>query len=50
MLAQMYSNGEGVAKNLDEAAKWYRKAAEQNFALAQYNMAPVIPLVMGGEG
>jgi TPR repeat protein len=31
-----YGNGEGVAKNQVEAAKWLRKAAEQNHAEAQY--------------
>jgi hypothetical protein len=25
----MYANGEGVAKNDEQAVKWYRKAAEQ---------------------
>jgi TPR repeat protein len=28
-----------VAKDQAEAVKWYRKAAEQNFAAAQYNLA-----------
>ena len=31
--------GDGVAKDDVEAVKWYRKAAEQNLALAQYNLA-----------
>jgi S1-C subfamily serine protease len=31
-----YSNGEGVAKDAVEAVTWYRKAAEQGIALAQY--------------
>ena len=31
-------NGEGVAKDQVEAVKWFRKAAEQNFAEAQYNL------------
>jgi hypothetical protein len=31
-----YATGEGVAKNEAEAVKWYRKAADQNFAAAQY--------------
>jgi TPR repeat protein len=34
-LGLRYANGEGVAKDEVEAVKWYRKAAEQNFALAQ---------------
>jgi TPR repeat protein len=29
----------GIAKDAMEAAKWYRKAAEQNLADAQYNLA-----------
>ena len=29
---------EGVAKDQAEAVKWYRKAAEQNLARAQYNL------------
>ena len=29
---------DGVAEDDVEAAKWYRKAAEQNFAAAQYNL------------
>jgi hypothetical protein len=34
----MYENGRGVAKNDAEAAKWYRKAAEQGNALGQENL------------
>ena len=34
-----YQKGEGVAKDDVEAAKWYRKAAEQNYATAQVNLA-----------
>ena len=33
-----YDNGQGVAKDEAEAVKWYRKAAEQNDAEAQYNL------------
>ena len=33
-----YDKGEGVVKDHAEAAKWYRKAAEQNYAAAQYNL------------
>ena len=28
----------GVTKNDEEAVKWYRKAADQGFAAAQYNL------------
>jgi len=31
----MYANGVGVQQDYAEAAKWYRKAAEQGFAWAQ---------------
>ena len=30
--------GEGVPVNATEAVKWYRRAAEQGTALAQYNL------------
>ena len=30
--------GRGVEKDLKEAAKWYRKAAEQGHAYGQYNL------------
>ena len=33
-LGRRYDKGEGVAKDQVEAAKWYRKAAEQNHGLA----------------
>jgi TPR repeat protein len=38
-LGRRYDKGEGVVKDHAEAAKWYRKAAEQNFAAAQDNLA-----------
>ena len=37
-LGLYYANGQGVEKNLTEAAKWYRKAAEQGYAKAQCNL------------
>ena len=33
-----YANGQGVKKDLVEAVKWFRKAAEQNNAGAQDNL------------
>ena len=33
-----YENGEGPAKDMGEAMKWYRKAAEQGLAEAQINL------------
>ena len=37
-LGRRYDKGEGVVKDHAEAAKWYRKAADQNYAKAQYNL------------
>ena len=37
-LGYMYGNGCGVAHDEEEAVKWYRKAAEQDYAKAQYNL------------
>ncbi len=34
-----YANGEGVPQDYAEAARWYRKAAEQGLSLAQHNLA-----------
>ncbi len=38
MLGSYYGRGMGVTKDPAEAVKWYRKAAEQGQALAQYAM------------
>ena len=37
-LGLRYEKGEGVAKDEVEAVKWFRKAAEQNFAEAQFDL------------
>jgi uncharacterized protein len=37
-IANMYREGNGVAKNYAEAFKWYKKAAEQGFMFAQYEL------------
>src|SRR5262249_5908073 len=37
-LGLRYEHGKGVAKDPVEAAKWYRKAAEQNYAAAQNSL------------
>ena len=34
----MYDDGQGVAQNYAEAARWYRKAADQGNASAQLNL------------
>ena len=36
--ASRYDNGRGVPQDDAEALKWYRKAAEQGYALAQTNL------------
>jgi hypothetical protein len=38
MLGMMYERGEGVRRDLEQAAKWYRKAAEQGDVIAQVNL------------
>ena len=34
----MYDRGRGVAKDQEEAVKWFRRAAEQGIAQAQYSL------------
>ncbi len=34
----MYETGRGVAQDYAEALKWYRLAAEQGVAIAQFNL------------
>jgi len=34
----MYANGEGVPKDASQAVTWYRKAAEQGYASAQFSL------------
>jgi TPR repeat protein len=41
----MYYNGRGVPQSDSEALKWYRLAADQGFADAQYNIG-----IMYGNG
>ena len=43
----MYADGEGVPENDVEAVRWYRLAAEQGLALAQYNLGV---MYADGEG
>ena len=38
LLATMYTRGQGVARDLVEAARWYRKAADQGQVYAQYSL------------
>ena len=37
-LGVMYYEGQGVEQNFKDAAKWFRKAAEQGNAMAQYSL------------
>ena len=37
-LGLMYKDGEGIAQNYAEAAKWFRKAADQNYDEAYCNL------------
>ena len=37
-LGVSYTIGRGVAKDEVEAVKWFRKAAEQNYGAAQFNL------------
>ena len=46
-LGRCYDKGEGVPRDLVEAAKWYRKAAVQGLARAQDNLGLCYDL---GEG
>jgi TPR repeat protein len=45
--AEMFSKGEGVARNAKSAAEWYVKAAEQGNAEAQLSLGS---LYLGGKG
>ncbi len=46
-LAMMYLRGEGVEQSYEDAAKWFRKSAEQRIKQAQYRLAE---LYMKGRG
>lgn len=46
-VGRMYAAGQGVEKNLETAAKWYRKASELGVADAQYRLGA---LYQSGEG
>ena len=43
----MYRNGEGVPQDYAQAVKWYRKAAEQGYANAQFNLGLMYTKVEG---
>lgn len=41
-LALMSQNGDGVAKSMDEAVKWYTKSAELGYKEAQYTLGSLV--------
>ena len=43
----MFQNGLGVAKDEVAAVSWYRKAAEQGHAKAQYNLGVMFQYGLG---
>ncbi|XOC34472.1 sel1 repeat family protein [Haemophilus influenzae] len=43
----MYNDGKGVKQDYAEAIKWYQKAAEQDYAKAQFNLGT---MYHNGEG
>lgn len=47
VLGLMYSVGEGVEENDQEAIKWYRLAAEQGYADAQNNLGVMYAIGQG---
>ena len=46
-LAIHYENGSGVSKDEQQAITWYRKAADQGYAMAQYNLGCCCLLASG---
>ena len=38
-LGHCFLNGKGVPRSKKETVRWWRKAAEQNYASAQFNLA-----------
>jgi TPR repeat protein len=47
-LGQMYERAQGVDRDLEEALRWYRRAAEQGHALSQYRVAVAYAFGLGG--
>lgn len=47
-LAMMYSNGESVYVDYQQAVYWFRKSAEQSFAPAQYRLGELYYFAKGG--
>ncbi len=49
-VAMMYSNGEGVYVDYQQAAYWFRESADQDFAPAQYRLGEMYYFGRGGLG
>jgi TPR repeat protein len=47
-LAMMYSNGESVYVDYQQAVYWFRKSAQQKFAPAQYRLGEMYYFAKGG--
>jgi len=43
----MYHSGQGVPRDYEKAMQWFRKAADQGFAAAQYNLGFVYQVGLG---
>ena len=41
-LAILYQDGIGTEKDINKAVEWFTKAVEQNFAIAEYNLANLL--------
>jgi TPR repeat protein len=41
-IGRAYQAGEGVPKDLAKAADWYRKAADQGYGIAEFNLAVLL--------
>jgi hypothetical protein len=48
-IGRLFEEGFGVTQDDKAAARWYRKAAEQGIAPAQYNLSQMITKGKGGE-
>lgn len=48
-LGFLYLNGQGVSQDYEQAASWFRKAADQEYRDAQYNLSVMYKLGQGVE-
>ena len=48
-LGCMYTDGEGVKQDIKEAVKWFRKAAEQGYASAQYSLGSMYDIELKNQ-